>query len=275
MEKILQQTEKNKNVLYIAGAVALGTLALAALMYAVREVRYMVAQPVGTTFITVTGKGEVQASPDIAEVTFTLRSEAPKVADAQKQIKEKTAAAVGALAELKIEEKDIKTLSYNSYPKYEYKQVVCRAGYCPPSGNPTITGYEVTQTVQIKVRDVDQVGTVFEKLGTLGVSELSGPNFTIDDIEKVKADARGLAIVDAQAKAKVLAEQLELDIIRLTSFDDGSQGSGYPMPMYEKSAYGMGGDSLQSATGNAVNGIMQGENTTTANATLVFEVKAD
>lgn len=275
MEKILKQTEKNKNVLMIAGAVALGVLALAALMYAVREVRYMVAQPVGTTFITVTGKGEIQSSPDIAEVTFTLRAESVKVADAQKQIKDKTASAVGALAELKIEEKDIKTLSYNSYPKYEYKQVVCRAGYCPPAGNPTITGYEVTQTVQVKVRDVDQVGTVFEKLGTLGISELSGPNFTIDDIEKVKADARGLAIEDAQAKAKVLAKQLDLDIIRLSSFDDGSMGGGYyPTPMYEKSAMGMGGDSM-SVAGNAANGIMQGENTTTANVTLVFEVKAD
>jgi uncharacterized protein YggE len=276
MEKILKQTERNKNVLMIAGAVALGVLALAALMYAVREVRYMVAQPVGTTFITVSGKGEVQSSPDIAEVTFTLRAESAKVAEAQKQIKDKTAAAVVALAELKIEEKDIKTISYNSYPKYEYKQVVCRAGYCPPAGNPTISGYEVMQTVQIKVRDVDQVGTVFEKLGTLGINELSGPNFTIDDIEKVKADARGLAIEDAQEKAKVLAKQLGLDIIRLSSFDDGSQGGGYyPTPMYEKSAMGMGGDSLQSVAGNAANGIMQGENTTTANVTLVFEVKAD
>jgi uncharacterized protein len=274
MEKILHNTEKNKNVLYITGAIALGTLALAALMYAVREVRYMVAQPVGTTFITVSGKGEVQSSPDIAEVTFTLRSESAKVADAQKQIKDKTAAAVGALSELNIEENDIKTLSYNSYPKYEYKQSLCRGGYCPPSGNPTIVGYEVTQSIQVKVRDVDQVGIVFEKLGALGISELSGPNFTIDDIEKAKADARGLAITDAQEKAKVLAKQLDLYIIRLSSFDDGSPMGGYPTPMYEKTSM-MAADSTQAVTGNVANGIMQGENTTTANVTLVFEVKAD
>lgn len=274
MEKILHNTEKNKNILYIVGAIALGTLALAALMYAVREVRYMVAQPVGTTFITVSGKGEVQTSPDIAEVTFTLRAESAKVADAQKQIKDKTVAAVGMLSEMKIEEKDIKTLSYNSYPKYEYKQSLCRAGYCPPSGNPIITGYEVTQTVQVKLRDVDQVGVVFEKLGALGINELSGPNFTIDDIEKVKADARGLAIKDAQAKAEVLAEQLGLDIIRLSSFDDGSVEGGYPTPMYEKTSM-LSADSAREQTGNAVNGIMQGENTTIANVTLVFEVKED
>lgn len=274
MEKILHNTEKNKNTLYIVGATALGALALAALMYAVREVRYMVAQPVGTTFITVSGKGEVQSSPDIAEITFTLRSESAKVVDAQKDIKDKSVAAAATLAELKIEEKDIKTLTYNSYPKYEYKQSLCRAGYCPPTGNPTITGYEVTQTVQVKIRDIDQVGAVLEKLGVLGVSELSGPNFTIDDIEKVKADARGLAIKDAQAKAEVLADQLDLDIIRLSSFDDGSPQVAYPTPMYEKSSM-LQADSVQSQAGNSANGIMQGENTTTANVTLVFEVKAD
>jgi uncharacterized protein YggE len=273
MEKLLHNTEKNKNALYLAGAIALAMLALAGLIYAVREVRYMVGQPVGTTYITVSGKGEKQAAPDIAQITFTLRAEAVKVADAQKQIKDKTGSAVTALKDLKVEEKDIKTISYNSYPKYEYKQVVCRANYCPPAGNPTIVGYEVTQSVEVKVRDVDQVGTVFEKLGTLGINELSGPNFTVDDIEKIKAEARGLAIEDAQAKAKLLAKQLGLDIIRLSSFDDGTSQGGYPSPMYEKA-------SLMSAeggavTGDAANGIMQGQNTITANVSLVFEVKAD
>ena len=274
MNTFLHQTEKNKNLVYLAGVVALGMMSLGALAYTIREVRFMVLQPVGTTFITVSGKGEVQTSPDIAEVTFTIRAESAKVADGQSAVKEKTALAVGALKELKIEEKDIKTLSYTSLPKYEYKQSYCRDGYCPPAGNPTISGYEVVQTVQVKVRNVDQVGTVFEKLGVLGINELSGPNFTIDDIEKVKSDARGLAIKDAQEKARILAKQLNLDIIKLSSYDEGNGDGGYGVPMYEKTMQ-VSSDNSAGGAGNITNGIMQGQNSTVANVSLTFEVRED
>ena len=274
MNNFLHQTEKNKNLLYLAGVAALGMISLGALAYTIREIRFMVLQPIGTTFITVSGKGEVQTSPDIAEVTFTIRSESAKVADGQSAVKEKTALAVGILKELKIEEKDIKTLSYNSLPKYEYKQSICRDGYCPPSGNPIISGYEVLQTVQVKVRNVDQVGTVFEKLGALGINELSGPNFTIDDIEKVKSDARGLAIKDAQDKARMLAKQLDLDIVKLSSYEDGNGDGGYPTPVYEKTRQ-VSSDSLVGSGSNVANGIMQGQNSTVANVSLTFEVKED
>jgi uncharacterized protein len=268
IKHIIQNTEQNKNIAMILGAVALGAIAIVALIIAIREIRFMVTQPTNSTYISVTGKGEVTSIPNIAEVTFTIRETSPKVADGQKLVKDKTTAAVEALKGLKIEEKDIKTLSYMTSPKYEYRPVYCRGGYCQNS-NPVIVGYDITQTIQVKVRKVEEVGTVFEKLGALGINELSGPNFTIDDIEKIKDEARGLAITDAKEKGQVLAKQLGLKIVRITGFDDGSVPEGYPMPMYEKAM------SVSDArvSGNVADGIMQGENKTTSQVTITYEVR--
>jgi uncharacterized protein YggE len=271
MKNIIHNTEQNKNIVLLLGGLALGALTLVALVIAIREIRFMATQSMNSTFITVSGKGEVASAPDIAEVTFTIRETSTKVADGQKIVKDKTKAVVAELKAMNIDEKDIKTLSYSSSPKYEYKNVVCDRGYCPPS-NPVVVGFDIVQTVQVKVRNVDQVGTVFEKIGGFGISELSGPNFTIDDIEKIKDEARGLAIADAKEKAQVLAKQLGLRIVRISDFNEGADTTGYPMPMYEKSMM----QSVQSdsaMTENAANGIMQGENTTIAQVTIEYEVQ--
>lgn len=270
MKNIIHNTEQNKNIVMLVGAACLGVLAILALVFAIREIRYMTTQSMNSTFITVSGKGEVATVPDIAEVTFTIRETGAKVAEGQKVVKDKTAAVVEVLKTLKIAEKDIKTLSYSSAPKYEYKEAICQRGYCPPS-NPVIVGFDVVQTVQVKVRNVDEVGTVFEKIGAFGISELSGPNFTIDDIEKVKEHARGLAITNAREKAEVLAKQLGLKIVRISDFND-SADAGYPMPMYEKSLM-QNVQSDTAVTGNAANGIMQGENMTISNVSIEYEVK--
>ena len=272
MNNFLHQTEKNKNLLYIAGAlcaITIGVYALVSAVYWTKQIKYVS----GSNSITVKGTGEISSVPDVAEITFTVRAESAKVTDAQKTVKDKTKAAADMLTKMSVEEKNIKTISYNSYPKYDYKQALCRGGYCPPAGNPTISGYEVSQVVSVKIKNTDQVGTVLEALGALGIQELSGPNFTIDDIEKVKQEAQGLAIKDAKEKAKILADQLDVDIVRIVSFDDGSNSNGYPQPVayMEKSAMNVSSDSAGGSNSN--NGILQGQNKVTSNVTITYEVK--
>src|SRR3989344_7177700 len=141
--------------------------------------------------ITVSGEGEVMAVPDVAEATFDVREEAKDVPDAQKKVTEKMNAIIDALKALGVAEKDIKTVNYNVYPKYEYRNetVVCPAGsYCPPApGKQILTGYEVSHAAQIKIRKVSDAGAILSKLGALKVSNLSGINFSIDDEEALKA----------------------------------------------------------------------------------------
>ncbi len=75
--------------------------------------------------ITVSGQGEVFATPDLATFTFSVTEVGNNVKDAQTKTTEKIDKAIAAVKKLGVDEKDIKTTDYNAYPKYEYNQIEC------------------------------------------------------------------------------------------------------------------------------------------------------
>lgn len=229
--------------------------------------------------INVTGKGEVMAIPDTGSFYFSITEEGKTVTLAQDKASKKTNTIIDALKALGIEEKDIKTTSYNSYPKYQYSSSVCpmydSAGgssmprYCPP-GKEVLTGYEVSQTVTVKVRKTADAGIVLTKVGDLGAANISGLSFVIDDLEKVQDEAREEAIEDAKKQAKILAESLGVKLKRIVSF---SENGNYPIPYAN---YGMGGMELQAkdATVSSVPPeLPPGENEVVSNVTITYEIE--
>lgn len=182
--------------------------------------------PVNT--ISVSGMGDAVATPDIARISFTVQESAASVAAAQTAATKRTNDALAAAKGLGILDKDVKTTAYSVYPQYE--NTVCAPGTaCIQNGSPKISGYQVSQSVTIKVRDTAKAGDVLQKLGTLGVQNISGPDFSVDDDSTVTAEARGKAITDAREKAEVLANQLGVRIVRVVSF---SENSNTPYPTY-------------------------------------------
>ena len=183
-----------------------------------------------TNVITVEGTGEVSSAPDMAQITFTVTESAKDVATAQAAATKKNDEALSVLKELSISDKDIKTLGYNVSPKYSYDQPCGPGMYCPQrtSGTPTIIGYDVSQTIEVKVRDTAKVGEVLQVLGDKGVQNISGPNFMIDNEDGVQSEARAKAIEQARAKAKQLAKELG---VRLGSVVSYSENGVYPQPM--------------------------------------------
>ncbi|TSD07327.1 MAG: hypothetical protein Greene07144_941, partial [Parcubacteria group bacterium Greene0714_4] len=121
--------------------------------------------------VTVTGKGEAFAIPDIATFSFSVAHTEKEVLSAQQEVTRKIDAALAFLRENDIAEKDIKTSSYDIYPKYEYYQIVCVRMPCP-SQKQELIGYEVTQTILVKVRDTKKAGTILGGLGTVGVTNV-------------------------------------------------------------------------------------------------------
>lgn len=218
------------------------------------------------TTITVEGTGEAASIPDVARVTFSVTESAPLVSDAQTKATEKTDAALVAMGELDIEEKDLKTLSYNIYPQYEY-QAPCYTGVCPPTRAPRITGYEVSQTVEVTVRDTAKAGDVLQALGTTEVQNISGPNFTVDDADSVKAEAREMAIAEAKEKAKKLAKELGVSLGKVVSFYENQA-----YPMYD---YGYGGDMrMESAAANVkAPTLPTGEQETSVSVSITYEIR--
>ena len=234
----------------------------------IKEFGYIGGGVYPSNTITVNGRGEAFAIPDIGEFSFSVIEEGTTVKLAQDKATKKMNDILDAIKVMGIEDKDVKTTGYNSYPKYEYRtDVACSQGYCPP-GKSVLTGYEVSQTVLIKVRKTDQAGEALTKVGSLGASNISGLNFVTDDLEKVQAEARDMAITDAKEKAVALSKALGVKLVKIVSFNEN--GGDYPTPMY----YG-GMEKGMSVTMDAqvAPQIPVGENEVVSNVSITYEVR--
>jgi len=218
------------------------------------------------TVISVSGTGEAVAIPDTAEFTYSVVESAKTVPDAQKLASDKANKTIDFLASNGIDKNDVKTLSYDINPKYEYQQgALCPNFGCPP-GKQILTGYEVSQTVSVKVKKTDDAGKVLSGIGALGVSNVSGLSFTVENEDAVKSEARGKAINDAKAKAAELAKELGVKLVRVVNFSE----NGMPMPIMYNKAAGMSADmSFQAAAPE----LPPGQNTVTSNVTVTYEIK--
>ena len=186
--------------------------------------------------ISVSGEGEVFAVPDLASFTFTVSADAQTVDVAQEAVTKKIDAILAKLKDLGINEKDIKTTDYSVWPKYRYE--VSPAVYPPMPGRQIPDGYTASHSVMIKVRDTDKAGEALSAAGSAGATNLSGISFTIDEPEKLKSDARALAIKNAREKAELLSDKLDVRLVRVVSYSDSSDGGVIP---YYREEFGMGG----------------------------------
>ena len=251
-------------------ATALGFLALFLLVLTVsnlKEWRFIGTGVPATNSITVSGEGEVFAVPDTATFSVTVQEEAKEVKDAQGVATKKINDIIAYLKGGGIEEKDIKTADYSVYPQYDYVQEsVCREGYCPP-GRQVLRGFQVSQTLIVKVRDTEKAGDLLSGVGERGASSVSGLSFTIDDEEDLQREARGKAIEDARTKAAELAKQLNVRLVRIVGFSEN--GSYPPMPY----AYGRGGDMAVMESKAMAPEIPVGENKIVSNVSVTYEIK--
>ncbi len=223
-----------------------------------------------TNVITVQGTGDVSLVPDVAQITFTVTESAANVKAAQDAATKKTDAAIEAVKKLGVAEKDVKTENYSVSPKYEYPSPCPAGAMCAAmvSGTPKIVGYDVAQTVTVKVRDTAKAGDVLAALGALNVQNIQGPNFMVDDEDKATAEARGKAIEDARAKAKVLAKQLGVSLGHVVSYSEGSPYDPQPM-MYTATMKSAG---VMEARADAAPSLPTGESKTTVTVSVTYEI---
>ncbi len=169
--------------------------------------------------ITMSGTGKITTKPDLALIGLGLMSEGKTVREIQDTNTKKMNAVIASLKGLGVDEKDIQTSNYNLQPKIDWAD-----------GKQNITGYTLSQNVSVKVRDLDKVGDVIQKVTESGANQIQGVQFTIDDPTSVRDEARLKAIEEAKKKADQLAGALGLHIVKAISF---SESSGYnpPMPM--------------------------------------------
>ncbi len=220
--------------------------------------------------IEVAGEGEVFTKPDIAEFSFSATSRAKTVVEAQTAATKIANASIDYLKKSGIEEKDIRTENYSLYPQYEYRQEarVCDASGCyVPGGKQVLTGYEVNQSIRVKVRDIDKAGEILAGVGKVGVTNLGGIELKVEDEDAAKSEAREMAIENAREKAEKLADDLNLRIVRIVAFTEGGQ-----YPIYPKYADGRGA-ALETTQANLAPDIAVGENRIVSNIAVTYELR--
>ncbi len=223
-----------------------------------------------TNTISFSGEGKVLAKPDIAIVSFSILTEAKTSKAAQDDNSIKSKEVVDFLKSQSIDEKDIKTTGYNISPKYNYPRPLSlgvESQIYPDyyDNNPKITGYQVNQSFQVKIRDLEKVSAVLDGLVTAGANQVNQLGFKIDDEEKLKDEARELAIKDAKEITSNLKKQLGIRLGKIVNYQEG----GYYPPLYSLAEAKLGD------RGGDISGpsVPTGENEIVVNVTITYQIK--
>ncbi|MBS9475550.1 SIMPL domain-containing protein [Ancylobacter radicis] len=160
--------------------------------------------------ITVSGEGIVRAVPDMASFSSGVVSEAKTAREALDANSQAVGAMVAAIKEAGIEARDIATSGFSVQPRY-----------APPrkdgTGEQNITGYEVRNTVTVRVRDLARLGDLLDKVVTTGANQIDGVSFDIAEPVKLQEEARVAAVKDARRQAEIMAEAGGVRLVRVLS----------------------------------------------------------
>jgi uncharacterized protein YggE len=232
-------------------------------MNKLKEGRYIGQEIETKNTITVSGTGEIYTKPDLSIVDFSAVTDKKTVAEA---ITENTKAMNGVIDSIKkqgVADKDLKTTSFTIYPRYEWqKEITCLIYPCPESKR-VLVGYEITQTLEVKIRDMAKIGDIIQGATDAGANQAGDLQFTIEKEDEFKKQARTEAITEAKAKADELSSQLGVKLVRITNFSE-SGTTPVPMPLYME-AKATGGETETPQ-------IQTGENKISVTVSITYEI---
>ena len=190
------------------------------------------AMPAYAGSVSIQGRGEVSATPDMASISSGVTTQA---ATAREALDLNTKAMAELIAELKtagIETRDIQTSGFSINPNYVYSDQRDAQGYTPP---PVINGYQVANSVTVIVRELDELGTILDQSVTVGANTVNGVTFSVADPSALLNEARKAAFADARAKAELYATAAGTTLDDIVGI---SETAGYdapaPYPMYAR-----------------------------------------
>jgi len=206
---------------------ALGAAALPVAAIAQTSVTIAETAPVVTLNVTET----VQAAPDIATVGTGVQIRAPTAQQAMTDNAVKMDSLIGALTKAGIARKDIQTSGINLNAQYDYSN---REG---DQSGPRFLGYEASNQLSVKLRDVKRVGSLLDTMVKAGATNINGPSFSIDDPAPMLTQARATALKSAKSQADFYAQAAGFRSARLVSISEGNSGGNPPMPMMQSARF--------------------------------------
>lgn len=229
---------------------------LAGMLIAISGVAAAHDSGAGARGITVVGQGEAAGPPDLATINAGVQTLAPTVVESSRENQAIIERIMQALDKEGVAAIDIQTADYSVWPEQQHDP--------RGSGEITITGYRVNNTVRITVRDIDRLGKILAAVTDAGANAIHGIGFSVEDSAALEAQARSAAMADARARAEALAELAGVRLGKVLKISM-SPGGGYPVPF-------MGGrmDMAQSAS---VPGISTGQLSITVQVQVSYEIQ--
>ncbi len=220
-----------------------------------------VALPMATvvpdgTVLDVNATGRVSRTPDLATITAGVVTQAPAAATALSDNARRMDAVIKALKAAGIAARDLSTSNVGLSPQYRYAE----------KQPPVITGYQASNSVAIRFRDIARSGAVLDALVRAGANQIDGPNLSLSDPEAALDEARTQAITKARARAELYAKAAGLTVARIVAIGEAGENGGdrpRPMPMMRASM----------AQADAETTVLAGETDVTAAVNVRFLLK--
>ncbi len=207
--------------------------------------------------VHVTGTGSVTGEPDIATLYLGVSAEKETVEAAREEAASAMTAVIDTLKNNGIAERDIQTENFSIYPQYDYTE----------EGR-VLRGYRVNNTVNAKVRELESLSDIIDDATAAGgdIIVVNSIQFMIEDPTPLQAQARTLAVKNAEAKAQTLAEAGGVTLGKPITITETSYAAGPPIAYAEAAEFAA--DSARTSTP-----IQAGELTVTVNVTIVYEIE--
>ena len=169
------------------------------------------------TTITLMGRGSIEQPPDVAMINVGVQVEAKTAAEAMAQQATNMNGVFAAVKAAGIADRDMLTGDMSLNPAYEY----------PNNARPHLTGYQASNSITIKVRQLDTLGKTLDAVVKGGGNTINGISFSVDQPDKFQNEARVEAIKDAAAKAELYAKAVGYKVKRIVTI---SEQEFYPQP---------------------------------------------
>jgi len=208
--------------------------------------------------VSVAGEGRAVAAPDTAIVTLTVMKQAKTAQDALAENNKTVAAVLDALKTAGVAERDLQTAGFSIQPQFNFQ-----SGNDGQPRPPEVVGYQASNTLTVRVRDLSKLGGLIDQAVSLGVNQGGDIQFINDKPDDVLNEARKLAVADAIAKAKTLAEAAGVKLGRLVNISEVPANQP-PQPVFRAT--------MMKAADAGVP-IQGGENTYNVNVTVTYALQ--
>lgn len=198
----------------------------------------------------------VTADPDIATISAGVSTEAPTAVAAMRQNAVEMRRVIDQIKALGVDEKDIQTTGINLNARYDYDRDTRRNVF---------RGYQVSNRVSVKLREIDEVGQALDALVSAGATDLNGPSFSIENDDAAKDEARKRGVERASARANAYAKMLGYSGVRVLEINETIRASSSYAPQARTLA-------VAEAAADATAPVQPGQVSTGVSITIKYEM---